>query len=60
MKNRLEYDRLSFKKRISKLSNSKRRPNSSFIVPSTSYTINSLYTKGDKSASMKKSQKYTR
>ena len=60
MKNRLEYDRLSFKKRISKLSNSKRRPNSSFIVPSTNYTINSLYTKGDKSASMKKSQEYTR
>ena len=61
MKNHLEYDRLSFKKRISKISNSKRRPNSSFIIPSTNYTINSLYTKGEKSLSIRKSQetKYT-
>ena len=61
MKNHLEYDRLSFKKRISKISNSKRRPNSSFIIPSTNYTINSLYTKGEKSMSIRKSQdtKYT-
>ena len=61
MKNHLEYDRLSFKKRISKISNTKRRPNSSFIIPSTNYTINSLYTKGEKSMSIRKSQdtKYT-
>ena len=61
MKNHLEYARLSFKKRISKISNSKRRPNSSFIIPSTNYTINSLYTKGEKSLSIRKSQdtKYT-
>ena len=61
MKNHLEYDRLSFKKRISKISNTKRRPNSSFIIPSTNYTINSLYTKGEKSQSIRKSQetKYT-
>ena len=61
MKNHLEYDRLSFKKRISKISNTKRRPNSSFIIPSTNYTINSLYTKGEKSLSIRKSQetKYT-
>ena len=61
MKNHLEYDRLSFKKRISKISNSKRRPNSSFIIPSTNYTINSLYTKGEKSQNIRKSQetKYT-
>ena len=61
MKNYPEYDRLSFKKRISKISNTKRRPNSSFIIPSTNYTINSLYTKGEKSLSLRKSQegKYT-
>ena len=62
MKTRLEHDRLSFKKRISKVSNTKRRPNSSFIIPSTNYTINSLYAKGDKSINIRKSQelsKYT-
>ena len=60
MKNVLEYDRLSFKKRISKISNSKRRPNSSFIVPSTNFTINSLYYKGDKTLSVRKSQELSR
>ena len=61
MKNYPEFARLSFKKRISKISNTKRRPNSSFIIPSTNYTINSLYTKGEKSISLRKSQegKYT-
>ena len=62
MNTRLEHDRLSFKKRISKVSNTKRRPNSSFIIPSTNYTINSLYAKGDKSINIRKSQelsKYT-
>ena len=50
MKNNIEYDRMSFKKRISKINNnnSKRRPNSSFIIPSsTNYTMNSLYLKNN-------------
>ena len=50
MKNINEYDRLSFKKRISKINNNnfKRRPNSSFIYPSsTNYTMNSLYLKNN-------------
>ena len=62
MKNHREYVRLSFKKRISKFSNTIRRPNSSFIVPSNNYTINSLYAKGDKSLNIRKSlelSKYT-
>ena len=57
MKNRNECDRLSFKKRITKISSSKRRPNSSFGVPSsTNYTMNSLCIKKDKSLNLRKSQ----
>ena len=61
MKNRNECDRLSFKKRITKISSSKRRPNSSFGIPSsTNYTMNSLYIKKDKSLNLRKSQDISR
>ena len=54
MKNDQERDCLTFHKRISKLSSAKIRPNSSFGIPSTNYTINSL--KGERSLSMRKSR----
>ena len=61
MKNRNECDRLSFKKRITKISSSKRRPNSSFGIPSsTNYTMNSLCIKKDKSLNLRKSQDISR
>ena len=61
MKNRNECDRISFKKRITKISSSKRRPNSSFGIPSsTNYTMNSLYIKKDKSLNLRKSQDISR
>ena len=61
MKNHNECDRLSFKKRITKISSSKRRPNSSFGIPSsTNYTMNSLYIKKDKSLNLRKSQDISR
>ena len=61
MNNRNECDRLSFKKRITKISSSKRRPNSSFGIPSsTNYTMNSLYIKKDKSLNLRKSQDISR
>ena len=61
MKNRNECDSLSFKKRIIKISSSKRRPNSSFGIPSsTNYTMNSLYIKKDKSLNLRKSQDISR
>ena len=62
MKTHLEYDRSSFKKRMSKVNSIKQRPNSSFIIPSSNYTINALYAKGDKNSNVRKSQeisKYT-
>ena len=61
MKNHKECDRLSFKKRITKISSSKRRPNSSFGIPSsTNYTMNSLCIKKDKSLNLRKSQDISR
>ena len=61
MKNHNECDRLSFKKRITKISSSKRRPNSSFGIPSsTNYTMNSLCIKKDKSLNLRKSQDISR
>ena len=61
MNNRNECDRLSFKKRIIKISSSKRRPNSSFGIPSsTNYTMNSLCIKKDKSLNLRKSQDISR
>ena len=62
MKNGQDRDCLTFHKRISKLPSAKCRPNSSFGIPSTNYTMNSLYGKGERSLSMRKSRelpKYT-
>ena len=62
MNNNCEKDKLSFKKRITKINNINHRPNSSFVFSSTNYTMNSLYGKGEKSINLKKSQdlrKYT-
>ena len=58
MKNDQERDCLTFHKRISKLSSAKVRPNSSFGIPSTNYTINSL--KGERSLSMRKSREVSK
>ena len=58
MKNEQERDCLTFHKRISKLSSAKVRPNSSFGIPSTNYTINSL--KGERSLSMRKSRELSK
>ena len=58
MKNEQERDCLTFHKRISKLSSAKVRPNSSFGIPSTNYTINSL--KGERSLSMRKSREVSK
>ena len=58
MKNDQERDCLTFHKRISKLSSAKVRPNSSFGIPSTNYTINSL--KGERSLSMRKSRELSK
>ena len=55
-----EYDKVSLKKRITKVNNSKNRPNSSFIFSSTNYTIHSLYGKGDKSINLRKSKNLTK
>ena len=58
MKNGQDRDYLTFHKRISKLPSAKCRPNSSFGIPSTNYTMNSLYGKGEKRINLRKSQNY--
>ena len=63
MNNVPEYDKVPLKKRITKVSNSKNRPNSSFVFSSTNYTIHSLYNKGERNINLRKSNyltKYTK
>ena len=63
MNNVPEYDKVPLKKRITKVNNSKNRPNSSFVFSSTNYTIHSLYNKGERNINLRKSNyltKYTK
>ena len=60
MSNNRERDKLSFKKRITKINNINHRPNSSFVFSSTNYTMNSLYGKWEKSINLRKSQNLTK
>ena len=63
MNNVPEYDKVTLKKRIMKVNNSKNRPNSSFVFSSTNYTIHSLYNKGERNINLRKSNyltKYTK
>ena len=60
MSNVQEYDKVSLKKRITKVNNSKNRPNSSFIFSSTNYTIHSLYGKGERNIDLKKTNNITK
>ena len=54
-----EYDKV-LKKRITKVNNSKNRPNSSFVFSSTNYTIHSLYNKGERNINLRKSNNLTK